>query len=87
MFPIFLALDAILFTKHENDKENFVNIIEYIPKNRWMLLPFMKKEQLPPSSIHLVSISEAIRLSDDSLPELLHRFGIVKLRCMKGTKN
>ena len=74
------------FTEHENNKDNFVNIIECIPKNRWMLLPFIKKAKPPPSSIHLVSMSETIGLSDDSLAELLHRFGIVKLRRTKGTQ-
>ena len=86
IFLILFALNAMPFTEHENNKDNFANIIECIPKNRWMLLPFIKKAKPPPSSIHLVSMSETIGLSDDSLAELLHRFGIVKLRRTKGTQ-
>ena len=78
--------DTMPFTENENDEDNFVNIIECIPKNSWMLLSFIKKVKPPPSSIHLVSMSDIIGLSDDRSAELLLRFGIVKLSRKKGTQ-
>ena len=67
-------------------KAEFCDILNCIPKNRWMFLPFIKKTKLPPSNPNLIRILETTGISDTILLDLFERLGLVKLTSNKITK-
>ena len=69
-------------SSNDNDdhKAEFCNILNCIPKNRWIILPFIKKGKLPPSNPNLIRLSETTGISDTILFDLFERFGFAKLK-------
>ena len=68
---------------HHYLMDNFLN---YIPKNRWMLLPFLKKIRPPPKISEIHPLMEIMSISDTNILELLAINGLVKISRAKISK-
>ena len=55
------------------------NFLHHIPKNRWMLLPFIKKKRPPPKISEIHPLMEIMSISDTNILELLAWNGLVKI--------
>ena len=55
------------------------NFLNHIPKNRWMLLPFLKKSRPPPKISEIHPLMEIMSISDTNILELLAMNGLVRI--------
>ena len=64
---------------NQNPLYQIDNFIWHIPKNRWILLPFMKKVKPPPNINEIHGLSEIMSISDTNILQLFATNSLVKL--------